>query len=139
MGRKKIDKTTLEYNLSKLFRPNEIIGFQYTFPGNVGTNKQIFVSLNSEGSGLCVIDGVKFAVEESIGNKTFPDLPNGNCSCWSKIVTEEQISSLLYQFSKLGYEVESSEMYGGYHWIRIKCTYDEIVYHCDNIKNNIKI
>lgn len=139
MGRKKIDKSTLEYYLSKLFRPQEIIGFQYTIPGNVGTNKQIFVSLNSTGSGSCVIDGVKSSVEDSIGKRTFPDLPNGNCGCWSKIVTEEQILSLLEQFSKLGYETESSTMHGGYHWIRIKCNCDEIVYHCENIKNNIKI
>ena len=135
MGRKTVDKTSLEYLCKKLFFKDTIIGFQYTISHR---DMRLFVSLTKSKSCSSVIDGVESGVTDKIGIDTFGTSDWG-FSCYSKNVTQEQIDSLISQFESLGYETETVDTVGKWTWLRVPCKTDEIVKQVENIKNNVKL
>lgn len=134
MGKKKIDKESLEHLVSKLLHKEDIIGFQFTAgnaPSGIMENRPLFMHCSiSKSRSSVVIDGVESYLAEKIGESIFGK---------SHTVTMEKLRDYQDQFRKLNYEVEEGEFVGKWYWFRISCRHDEILNHVRNLKENLLV
>ena len=134
MGRKKIDKESLEYLTPKLFHKDIITGFQFTAgnsPLGIKENRplQMYCSINKSQSNS-VIDGLEGGVGEKISEYIFGK---------NHTVSLDKIRDYQKQFRDLGYEVEEADFVGQWYWFRVKCKWDEIINHVNILKEKIVI
>lgn len=127
MGRKKINKDSIEYISRNLFYKPNFVGFQFTAgrtPRAILNNEDYTFgcSLNfDETKGSTVIDGTEMRLEELIFKKIFPDKQQ-----YSEI-TKEELASLREKWINLNYEYDYTDEYAGeWHWFRIKCSIDDL-------------
>jgi hypothetical protein len=137
MGRKKIDKTSIEYLTNNLFHKDDIIGFQFTAgntPLGIKENRPLDLSchLNKDKSSV-VIDCSEGDLEKAITCEIFKNVQN------EYEVSLDKIRDLQIQFKNLGYEVEEDDFAGYWYWFRVNCKSDEIPKHVNNLKNNLKL
>lgn len=135
MGRKKIDKTTLEYMINHLFRKNDLIGFQFTAgntPLGLKEKRPLYMScsLNFSRSSV-VIDCMETDVRRKITSEIF--------NTEKYIVTKKMIKELQKQFKELGYEVHEAKFAGYWYSFIVHCTADEIIGHVNNLKSNLGV
>ncbi len=135
MGRKKNDNKTVEYLAKNLFHKDLITGFQFT-AGNTPlgiTEKEpltMYCSLNKSRDSV-VIDCSESELKEKIAIEIFNEEEHE--------ISMKQLRSLQKQFKKLGYEVEEGNFLGIWYWFRIHCKAEEIPYHVERLKSNLKI
>lgn len=133
MGRKKVDKTSVEYLSKNLFHKKDIVGFQFTAgetPLGIKENRQLTMScsLNKSRSSV-VIDCSEWDLKRKIETEVFgmEEFP----------VDKKSIKDLQKQFRDLGYEVEEASYAGYWYWFRVKCTAEEIPMHVNILKEKI--
>lgn len=134
MGRKKIDRESLEYITSKLLWKDDIIGFQFTAgntPLGIIKNEPLYMRCTVNKSQRSVIgDSYESELERKIEKTIFGE---------GHTITMEKLRNYQEQFRKLNYEVEEAEFAGIWYWFRIHCKSDEIVKHVNNLKENFII
>lgn len=133
MGRKKIDKDTIEYISNNLFHKDTTTGFQFTSgntPLGLQENRPLTMSCSVNYERSVVIDYSVGELESKIESE-FGLGYNG------KKFTLEKIKDLQEQFRSLGYEVEEGEFVGHWYWFRIKCKPEEIPFHVQRLKENL--
>ncbi len=136
MGRKKIDKTSIEYLANHLFHKDSITGFQFTAgntPLGIKENRilTMYCSLNKSRDNGHVIDCSESELKEKIAIEIFKEE--------EKEISMEQLRDFQKQFKELGYEVEECEFVGQWYWFRVHCKPEEIPFHVERLKSNLKI
>ena len=135
MGRKKIDKNTIEYISQHLRYKDDVFGFQFTLgntPLGIKENRPLTISCSiNKNRSYVVIDCSEFDLCDKIEEEIF--------GMKDKEISVEQLGMLQQQFKDLGYEVDGAKFAGIWHWLIIKCTYLEIPQHVQKLKENIKI
>jgi hypothetical protein len=134
MGRKKVDKDSLEWMVSNLFHKEDIIGFQFTAgntPLGIKENRplEMYCSINKSRSTV-VIDGVEYALADKISEHIFGK---------GHTIDMDKLRDYQKQFRDLGYEVEEGEYAGNWYWFRVKCKHDEILDHVKRLKESLVI
>lgn len=120
--------------LKDFFYKEDITGFQFTAgrtPRAIAENEKYYTVASLNFPRSVVIDGSESDIEEileidGLGEKR-PEY------------TIEQVKSIGDQFTKFGYEYESGEHVGEWHWFRVKCTWDEIPKHLQFLKENLSV
>ncbi len=137
MGRKKIDRTTLEYLTKNLFHKDSIVGFQFT-AGNTPLGiiedrpLEMRCTLNKSRDSV-VIDCSEGSVREAITSEIFGVKK-------PPVITMDELRQLQARFRELDYEVEEAPSFvGEWYWFRIKCSYDQIPYHAKFLKENLNV
>ena len=137
MGRKKLDKSTLEYMIPHLFHKENLTGFQFTAgntPLGITENRPLDLTAHlifNEQKGNVVIDGLEWSVRDKIMEEVF--------SVKEFEIDKQGIKKLQEQFKKLGYEVEEADFAGYWYWFRVKCTPETLIEHVNNLKTNLKL
>ncbi len=135
MGRKKIDKTSIEYLANHLFHKDTTTGFQFTAgntPLGIKENRPLTMSCSiNKSRDSVVIDCSEYELKKKIAIEIFKEE--------EKEISMEQLRDLQNQFKELGYEVEECEFVGQWYWFRVKCKPAEIPYHVERLKTNLKI
>ena len=143
MGRKKVDKESLEYLVSQLFHRDKIIGFQFTAgrtPRAIADGDDLYfsASLNKNTQEpSCVVDCYESEVEIKILQIVFPKKNFGKYE--HNGISFDEMRSLQEQFRKLDFEVDESKFMGEWYWFRIYCNVDEIVKYVNILKENVKL
>lgn len=133
MGRKKVDKDSIEYLVTRLFYGDNIIGFQFT-AGNTPLGiiekrpLQMSCSINRSSRSLAVIDSVEYALAKKIEEAIFGK---------DSEISMKTLKSYKEQFKDLGYEVEEGTFVGEWYWFRVHCKCEEIMFHVNRIKHNL--
>jgi hypothetical protein len=131
MGRKKVDKESIEYLVSKIFDKEDITGFQLTTgsaPAGIEENRPMEMCFTITGTTKGVFtDPNEFKVEKNIQQTIFGETTK---------IPLEKIKGYQKQFKELGYEVEEGNFVGKWYWFRIHCRHDEIITHVKNLKDN---
>ena len=141
MGRKKIDKNSIEYLANNLFHKDKFLGFQFTVgrtPKEEIDKKPYYLScsLNKDGRSV-VIDCSESVLEDKIIEAIFPNLDAKNASIIQIEVDTEYIKYLVKTFEKLELEYESAKFAGEWFWFRVKCAPDEVTKYVQLLKENI--
>ncbi len=140
MGRKKIDKTTIEYISKNLFHKDGLIGFQFTAgrtPRAIYENEpfSLHLSLNfDESKGGVVIDCSETTLKHKIMLEFFPKYPQYGILA----INPKGIENLTKLFNELGYQTENAETVGEWYWFRVRCKNDEIMGHVNILKEALK-
>jgi hypothetical protein len=135
MGRKKVDKDSMEWKANNLFHKEDIIGFQFT-AGNtpLGVMEDEPLEMHcviNKSRSTVVIDGVEFGLAEKISEYIFGK---------DHTIDMEKLRDYQRQFRDLGYEVEEDADFAGeWYWFRVKCKHDEILEHVKRLKDNLII
>lgn len=132
MGRKKIDKESLEYLIDNLFHKDDIIGFQFTAgntPLGIKENRPLDMhfSLNKSKSSV-VIDCAETVISEKITQTIFG---------LNHTISMDKLRDYQKQFIEMGYEVEECEFAGMWYWFRVHCEHGDILKHVNRIKENL--
>lgn len=139
MGRKKIDKTTIEYYSNNLFHKDRLVGFQFTAgrtPRAIYENEpySLHLSLNFSSESNVVIDCSESTLEDMIMKEFFPAYQKYGILA----INPKGIANLTKLFKELGHQTENAETVGEWYWFRVRCKNDEIKGHVDILKEALK-
>ncbi len=129
-------KKSLEKLIKDLFHKNIFEGFQFTAgntPLGIKENRPLVLTCSLNFSKQSVV--IDYQAEKAVANQIINEIFGNE----EYSVDLNMIKSLQKQFNEMQYEVEEADYAGYWYWFRVKCSVDEILFHVNKIKNNLKL